>query len=68
LEAIINSVLESKGTCSIIDLGGSTLYWQLLKPEILQQCSIKIVNRASEDMRTSDPDSRVLDSGIFEFS
>jgi hypothetical protein len=67
LEAIINSVLESKGTCSIIDLGGSTLYWQLLKPEILKQCRIKIVNRASEDMRISDTDSRVLDSDIFEF-
>lgn len=44
IETIIYQILKVKSKCKILDVGGTSVYWHLLPPELIDRVSITILN------------------------
>ena len=66
IESLIGQVLETKSDCSILDIGGTVRYWNLMKAEILEKCTITIVNL--EVAKGANPRAGAPEVGEFVFA
>jgi len=65
IETLVKKVLNKKDSCSILDVGGTAEYWNLMSPELLKKCNICVLNL--HEAKGLDPHANTPSLGTFKF-
>jgi len=65
IESLVRKVLAVRESCTIIDVGGTAMYWKLMDPGLLEKCRVTIVNLATA--KGLDPKQDIPPVGEFRF-